>query len=87
MHSSSDDNRGFLRKMFMKKIVNIEGMCCERCAKRVENALSAVSGVVSADVKLKRKIAVIRSREEVDNEEIYRTVENAGFKVSSIELK
>ena len=71
----------------MKKIVNIDGMCCERCAKRFENALSAISGVVSADVKLKKKIAVIRSRDEVDDEEIYRTIEYAGFKVSSIELK
>ena len=71
----------------MKKIVGIEGMCCERCAKRVENALGAVSGVVSADVKLKKKIAVIRSREEVSDEEINVAVTNAGFAVSSIEIK
>ena len=71
----------------MKKIVNIEGMCCERCAKRVENLLAAVPKVVSVDVKLKKKIAIIRSREEVDNEELYRAVENAGFKILSIELK
>ena len=71
----------------MKKIVGIEGMCCERCAKRVENALGAVSGVVSADVKLKKKIAVIRSREEVSDKEISTAVTNAGFAVSSIEIK
>ena len=39
----------------MKKIITIDGMCCERCAKRAENALSAVSNVVSVDVKLKKK--------------------------------
>ena len=71
----------------MKKIVNIEGMCCERCAKRVENALGAVSGVVSADVKLKKKMAVIRSREEVDDEELKRVVTDAGFTVTSILVK
>ena len=71
----------------MKKIVNIEGMCCERCAKRVENVLSAVSGVVSADVKLKKKIAIIRSREEVSDEELNRAVTDAGFTVASIVLK
>ena len=71
----------------MKKIVNIEGMCCERCAKRVENALSAVSNVVSADVKLKKKIAVIRSREEVSDEALSKAVTDAGFTVSSIVIK
>ena len=71
----------------MKKIVSIEGMCCERCAKRVENALSAVSGVVSADVKFKKNIAVIRSREEVSDKELSKAVTDAGFTVSSIVVK
>ena len=71
----------------MKKIINIEGMCCERCAKRVENALGAVSGVVSADVKLKKNIAVIRSREEVSDEELNKAVTGAGFTVASIVVK
>ena len=71
----------------MKKIINIEGMCCERCAKRVEDTLSAVSGVVSADVKLKKNIAVIRSREEVSDEELTKAVSGAGFTVSSIVVK
>ena len=71
----------------MKKIINIEGMCCERCAKRVENALGAVSGVVSADVKLKKHMAVIRSREEVSNEDLSKAVTDAGFTVTSIAVK
>lgn len=72
---------------FMKKIVNIEGMCCEHCAKRVEEKLSAVKNAVSVDVKLKKKIAVIRSREEVSDEEITSLVTEAGYKVLSIENK
>lgn len=72
---------------FMKKIVNIEGMCCEHCAKRVEDKLSTAKNVVSVDVKLKKKIAVIRSREEVDDEEITALVTDAGYKVLSIESK
>ena len=71
----------------MKKIINIEGMCCERCAKRVENALGAVSGVVSADVKLKKNIAVIRSREEVSSEDLSKAITDAGFTVTSIAVK
>ena len=72
---------------FMKTIVNIEGMCCDHCAKRVENALSAVSGVVSADVKLKKNVAVIRSREEVSADEITKVVSDAGYTVKAIETK
>ena len=71
----------------MKKIVYIEGMCCERCAKRVANALAVVTGVVSADVKLKKNIAVIRSREEVSDEELHKAVADAGFTVTSIVVK
>ena len=72
---------------YMKKLVTIEGMCCDHCAARVEKALSAVSGVVSADVKLKKNLAVIRSREEVSDEEIKKVVEEAGYKVTGIESK
>lgn len=73
--------------IFMKKIVSIDGMCCEHCAKRVANSLSAVSGVISADVKLKKKTAVLRSREPVSDEEITKAVTDAGYTVVSIENK
>ena len=71
----------------MKKIVCIEGMCCEHCAARVEKALSAVHNVVSCDVKLKKNCAVIRSRQPVSDEEIKKVVEDAGYKVTAVEDK
>lgn len=72
---------------YMKKLVTIEGMCCDHCAARVEKALSAVNGIVSADVKLKKNLAVIRSRDEVSDDEIKKVVEEAGYKVTNIESK
>lgn len=72
---------------FMKKIVSIEGMCCEHCASRVEKALSAVSNVVSAEVKLKKKCAIIRSRQPVSDDEIKSVVTDAGYSVTGIEDK
>jgi copper chaperone CopZ len=72
---------------FMKKIVHVEGMCCEHCAARVEKALSTVHGVVSADVKLKKKQAVVRSREDISDDEIKKVIEEAGYTVASIENK
>ncbi len=81
-------NKNLIKEdLYMKKIVKIEGMCCEHCSARVEKALSAVTNVVSADVKLKKKLAVLRSREEVSDEEIKRVVEEAGYSVVSIENK
>lgn len=71
----------------MKKVVHINGMCCERCAKRVEDRLLTAKNVISADVKFKKNIAVIRSREEVDNAEIEALVAEAGFTVAAIETK
>lgn len=81
-------NKNLLKEdKYMKKIVYIDGMCCEHCAKRVENALDAVSNVVSATVKLKKKTAVIRSREEVSDDEIAKAVTDAGYTVVSIVSK
>ncbi len=71
----------------MKTIVNIDGMCCEHCAKRVQDKLSTVKNTVSVDVKLKKKIAVIRSREQLSEEEIKSLVTDAGYTVLSIEHK
>ena len=81
-------NKNFVKEdNFMKTIVTIEGMCCEHCAKRVEDKLSTAKNVVSVDVKLKKNIAVIRSREEVDKDEITNLVTDAGYKVTAIEVK
>ena len=71
----------------MKKIVSIEGMCCDHCAKRVEDRLATVKNVVSADVKLKKKIAVLRFRVDVSDEEIRTVVTDAGYTVTGIEMK
>lgn len=72
---------------YMKKLISVEGMCCEHCAARVEKALSAVEGVVSADVKLKKKLAVVRSREELSNEVLTKVITDAGYTVTGIENK
>ncbi len=72
---------------FMKIIVHIDGMCCEHCAKRVEEKLATAKNVISVDVKLKKNLAVIRSREEVDIEEIKQLVTDAGYTFVSVEQK
>ena len=71
----------------MKTIVTIDGMCCEHCAKRVEDKLSVIDKVISVDVKLKKKIAVIRHREDVSQEEIKKVISDAGYTFVSLEQK
>lgn len=85
--ASADEELKEEEEGIMKKLVTVEGMCCDHCAARVEKALSAVSGVVSADVKLKKNLAVVRSREEIDDSEITKVIEDAGYKVTAIESK
>ncbi len=53
----------------------------------MQDKLSTVKNAVSVDVKLKKKIAVIRSREQLSEEEIKSLVTDAGYTVLSIEHK
>ena len=85
--SSKSDGNEPVGEEYMKKLISIDGMCCDHCAARVEKALAAISGVVSADVKLKKKLAVVRSREEISDEEITKVITDAGYTVTGIESK
>ena len=67
-----------------KKTVRIEGMHCENCVKSVTKAINQLEGA-SAKVSLKEKKAVVSYDRPLDNEKLKKAVENAGFKVVSIE--
>lgn len=71
----------------MKKIITVSGMCCEHCAGRVVKAISVLPNVISAEVKLKKGVAIIRSREPVDDELIKSAITDAGYTVENIENK
>jgi len=75
-------------KMETKKI-NIEGMTCASCVARVEKALTSLEGVNSASVNLVAHNAqLIYDPHKVNEKDIYKAVEKAGYKasVSDIEL-
>lgn len=69
----------------MNKKINIEGMNCGHCIKKVRDALNEVCGVKSVDVDLKEKIAVVELAHEVDNEQFKLAIDNIGYKVTGIE--
>lgn len=59
-------------------MLQIEGMTCQNCAKRVENALNAIDGVW-AEVDLKQKRAKVRQKEQIPVEKLCAAVEKAGY--------
>ncbi|PYG85891.1 Cu+-exporting ATPase [Ruminiclostridium sufflavum DSM 19573] len=70
----------------MKKIMEIEGMTCGHCQARVEKALNAIDGV-AAKVDLKKKIAIVELKTNVDNDTLRSAVSDAGYEVVSVSEK
>lgn len=68
----------------MNKTMKIEGMACEHCKARVEQALNALEGV-SAQVDLKNKCANITTEGKVDDDTLKQTVTEAGYEVISLD--
>ena len=68
----------------MKKIMYIEGMTCKHCKARVEKVLNELNGV-TATVNLEEKTAVLEMEDNIDNDILKNTVEDAGYDVKNIE--
>lgn len=62
--------------------LTIEGMTCGSCVGRVERALKAVPGVVSATVNLAAETADVTVLGEVDLAALLQAVETAGYKAA-----
>lgn len=58
--------------------LKIGGMTCQNCAKRVENALNSLDGVLAA-VDLNSSIAKVRTKEPADVKILRGTVAKAGY--------
>ncbi len=70
----------------MKKIIEINGMHCEKCATRVANALNEIEGV-HANVNLAKKKAEVSIKGEVSDEDLKNAVTSVGFEVGNITVK
>ena len=70
-------------KIYMNKIMKIEGMSCGHCSARVEKVLNDIDGV-SAAVNLEAKTASITLTKDVDDGTLCKAVEDAGYQVISI---
>lgn len=67
--------------MAVIKEIKVEGMKCAMCKKHVEEALKSVDGVKKVKVNLETGIVEIKSKEEIDNEQIENKIDELGFNV------
>jgi len=68
----------------MKKEILIEGMSCMHCVKHVTDALNGISGVTDVSVNLESKMATFNALDNVKDETLKATIEEAGYKVIKI---
>ena len=69
----------------MKKVIEVEEMCCKKCAERVEKKLLLLDGVSGARANYKKKIVLVDST--LSDEELTSCIEDAGFPVKAIRLR
>lgn len=66
-----------------EKVLTVEGMHCENCEIRVQNALNRLDGV-ACKVNLKKKTATVSYSREVSDTELKAVVEKLGYQVTEI---
>ena len=77
------DKKALSEPKIGEKIMTIEGMTCENCEIRVENALNRLDGV-ACKVNLRKKTATVSYSTEVSNAQLTAVVERMGYKVTQI---
>lgn len=77
------DRKTLTQPAIGEKTLLIQGMSCENCEIRVENALNRLDGV-AAHVSFKKKRAVVSYSQMVDEKLLKQTVERLGYQVTEI---
>ena len=87
IHSASFKKTKLLKeKKTMNKTIRIEGMMCSHCQARVKSVLEEIREVNSADISLADGVAIVSLRNEISDDILKNVVENAGYKVVSIDI-
>lgn len=62
-------------------ILNVEGMMCGGCEKRIENALNEIKEIKKVKANHEDGTVKIESKKEVNMDNVKEKIENLGFKV------
>lgn len=68
----------------IKKIIDIEGMHCNHCVMKIENALKEIEQVAKVKVNLAKKQAEVYLNEDVSDEILINAIKNVDFDVVKI---
>jgi len=71
----------------MKKIVYIDGMMCDGCAKTMKEAFEKMIGVESCKIELKKKRAIVKLEGNIVDDALTDCVRLAGFTPVRVEVK
>lgn len=66
-----------------QKTLTIEGMHCENCQARIENAINRIDGV-ACQVNLRKKAATVSYTLEISDDQLKAVVEKIGYRVTEI---
>ena len=66
----------------MKKVIEVEDMCCKKCAERAEKKLLLLDGVSGAKANFKKGVIFVES--DLPDEALSACVADAGFKVKEV---
>jgi len=62
-------------------IIEVEGMVCNGCENRVQNALKTIEGIEKVVANYKNGTVAITSKEEITEEIMKEKIKDIGFKV------
>ena len=69
----------------MKRVIEVDGMCCKRCAERAEKKLLLLDGVTGARANFKKGVILVEST--LKDEELAACVTDAGVAVKEIRVR
>lgn len=72
-----------LSNVVAKKTFKVEGMTCQHCVNRLQEAVNSIEGA-SAVVNLRKGMVTVSMSREIADEEITKTIEKAGYAVEAV---
>ena len=69
----------------MKKLLHVDGMMCQNCAKHVREALENIQGVSDVSVDLGAKTVSLTASDGVSDSVLASAVDEAGYELKGID--